>query len=413
MERRVLFDAREYANYGQWITSLKHFDWVRLTFELDSCMDEVHPRPGHLPRVNTEPTKPQIRVLIVDDSAFTRVALSRMVISDPDLWVVATAGCGAEALQKIETFDPDVITLDVQMPGLEGLETLRRIMAQFPRPVIMVSSATLKDAETTFSALAAGAFDYVPKQLSATSLDIFGIRDDLIAKIKVAAESRHSREQLILARKPARAVDLPMRETQRSPAAIVALGISTGGPKALEEILPALPGDLPVPILVVQHMPVGFTALFAERLNKLCAVSVCEASQGEMIRPGVVYIAPAGFHITVDRPSNSQVVICLSDKPEKQVHVPSADVMMQSVASAFHSEAMGVIMTGMGSDGAQGMNAIHREGGFTVGQDELSCAVYGMPRVCAEMGILDRVVPLSQIPSEILQATRYRKISVS
>jgi two-component system chemotaxis response regulator CheB len=179
----------------------------------------------------------------------------------------------------------------------------------------------------------------------------------------------------------------------------------------LEEILPVLPADLAVPILVVQHMPVGFTAPFALRLNGLCAVSVCEASHGEAVRPGVVYIAPAGSHMTVERP-HSHVVICLSHEP-KQMHVPSADIMMQSVASAFHSRAMGLIMTGMGSDGAQGMNAIHREGGLTLGQDEPSCAVYGMPRVCAEMGILDMVVPLSQIPHEILKATRYRKISVS
>jgi two-component system chemotaxis response regulator CheB len=363
--------------------------------------------------VNAEAAKPQISVLVVDDSAFMRTALSRMVISDPDLWVVAIAGSGTEALQKIEAFDPDVITLDVKIPGLEGLETLRSIMAQFPRPVIMVSAATLKDTETTFRALAAGAFDYVPKQLSPTSLDLFDMRDELIAKIKVAGESRRSKGHLILERKPPRTVNPPVRETMHSPAALVALGISTGGPKALEEILPALPIDLPVPILVVQHMPVGFTAPFAQRLNKLCAISVCEASQGELVQPGVVYIAPAGSHMTVDRPSNSQVVICLSNKPEKQLHVPSVDVMMQSVASAFHSEAMGIIMTGMGSDGAQGMKSIHREGGFTVGQDGPSCAVYGMPRICAEMGILDRVVPLSQISREILRAARYQKISVS
>jgi two-component system chemotaxis response regulator CheB len=360
--------------------------------------------------VNIETANSQIRVLIVDDSAFMRAALTRMVASDPGLWVVGTAASGSEALQKVVSLDPNVITLDVQMPGLDGLETLRRIMAQFPRPVIMVSSATLKEADITFGALAAGAFDYVPKQISPTSLDILDIRDDLVAKIKAAAESRHLSGDL--PRKRPRAVVSPARDNFHSAPAIVALGTSTGGPKALEEILPILPTDIPVPILVVQHMPGGFTAPFAERLNQICKVSVCEATHGQIAQPGVVYIAPAGFHMTVDRSGNSRTQIWLSHHPENQVHVPSADVMMQSVASAFHSQAMGIIMTGMGSDGAQGMKAIHREGGFTVGQDEPSCAVYGMPRVCAEMDILDRVVPLSQIPHEILRATRYHKTSV-
>jgi len=362
--------------------------------------------------VNNENDNSRIRVLIVDDSAFMRTALSRMVANDPDLCVVGTAANGTEALQKIGPLDPDVITLDVQMPGLDGLETLRCIMDQFPRPVIMVSSVTVKDADTTFTALGAGAFDYVPKQLSSTSLNILHIREDLVAKIKIAAESRRrSRDTLVLPRKPPRAVEPPPRKTSASIPAIVALGISTGGPKALQEILPTFPVDFAVPILIVQHMPPGFTNPFANRLNNLCAASVCEASHGEIIRPGVIYIAPGGCHMTVDRPANSRSVICLSDKPENQLHVPSVDIMMQSVASAFHSQAMGVIMTGMGSDGAQGMNAIHHEGGFTLGQDEPSCAVYGMPRVCAEMGILDRVVPLSRITHEILQATSYRKTS--
>lgn len=359
-----------------------------------------------------EPPKSQIRVLIVDDSAFMRMVLSRMIASDADLRVVATAASGIEALPKIVTLDPDVITLDLEMPGLNGLETLRRIMAEFPRPVIMVSAVTLKDAACTFEALAAGAFDYVPKQLSSMSLDILDIREDLVAKIKAAAESRRSRDHPRLQRKPPRASDLPRKKSLRSATAIVALGISTGGPTALEKILPILPVDLPVPILVVQHMPAGFTAPFAERLNNLCTVSVREASHGEVVQAGAVYIAPAGYHMTVGRSTNSQTLICLGFKPENQVHVPSADVMMQSVATAFQSQAMGVIMTGMGSDGAQGMTAIHREGGFTVGQDEQSCAVYGMPRVCAEMGILDRIVPLLQIPHEILRATRYRKTRV-
>jgi two-component system chemotaxis response regulator CheB len=350
----------------------------------------------------------QIRVLIIDDSAFMRTALSRMLTADSDLWVVGTASGGIEGLQKVASLDPDVVTLDIQMPGMDGLETLRRIMAQFPRPVIMVSSATLKEAEITLSALEAGAFDYVAKQLSSASLDILHIREDLIAKIKAAAESRRSGGRLPLSRKPPRTADLPGRKLN-DPAALVALGISTGGPNALQEILPTLPADLPVPVVVVQHMPPGFTAPFAERLNQLCAISIREASHGELVHPGVVYIAPAGSHLRVSRSAESRTVILLTTKREDQPHIPSVDIMMQSVASAFHSQAMGVIMTGMGSDGAQGMSAIHREGGFTLGQDEASCAVYGMPRVCAEMGILDCIVPLGQIPNEILHAACYRE----
>jgi two-component system chemotaxis response regulator CheB len=187
------------------------------------------------------------------------------------------------------------------------------------------------------------------------------------------------------------------------------LGTSTGGPKALQEILPLLPRDLSVPILIVQHMPRGFTAPFAQRLNGLCSVKVCEAAHQEPVQPGVVYIAPAGRHMTVQRPSDSVTLICLDTLPKNCLHMPSVDVLMKSVASSFGNSAMGVIMTGMGSDGADGMKAIHRAGGLTVGQDEASCIVYGMPRACAELGVLNRVVPLSQIPAQILQATNYRK----
>lgn len=363
--------------------------------------------------MNSDYHNSKVRVLVVDDSAFMRTALSRMVSNDRDLMIVGTAASGSEALEKIASLDPDVITLDVQMPGLDGLETLRRIMTQFPRPVIMVSSVTVKDADATFSALEAGAFDYVPKQLASTSLNILHIREDLIAKVKAAAETRRSRERGAPPRKPPRAVEPPLKETLPASVAIVAIGISTGGPKALQEILPTLPADFSVPIVVVQHMPSGFTAPFAKRLDGLCDASVCEASQGQILDAGVIYIAPGGCQMTVDRSIRGRGMICLSDKPENQLHTPSADIMMQSVAAAYGSQSMGVIMTGMGSDGAQGMSAIHREGGFTLGQDESSCAVYGMPRVCAELGILNRVVTLSRIPHEILQATRYRKASVS
>jgi two-component system chemotaxis response regulator CheB len=351
------------------------------------------------------PTRPQIGVLVVDDSAFMRTALSRMIGSDPGLCVLGTARNGEEALEKIGPLNPDVVTLDVEMPGLNGLDTLRCIMTQSPRPVIMVSSVTMRDADTTFNALANGAFDYVPKQLSSTSLDIIHIQADLISKIKAAAYSRVARS---IARKPPQAAAAPEPETFVTTPAIVALGTSTGGPKALQEILPLLTPDLAVPILIVQHMPAGFTTPFAMRLNTLCQVPVHEATHQEIIQSGTVYIAPAGLHMTVERHSDSRPTICLSSRPEN-LHIPSVDILMQSVATAYRSLAMGVILTGMGSDGALGMKAIHHGGGITIGQDEASSVVYGMPRACAEMGILDHVVPLSQIPRQIMLATRSRK----
>jgi two-component system chemotaxis response regulator CheB len=183
--------------------------------------------------------------------------------------------------------------------------------------------------------------------------------------------------------------------------------VSTGGPKALEEILPRFPRDFPVPILIVQHMPVGFTGPFAERLDTLCSIGVREPVQLEHIRSGVAYIAPAGLHMrVVRRTADAKLILSLDPQPHGSVHIPSIDVLMKSVAEVFHDRALGVIMTGMGSDGAEGMSAIFQEGGLTIGQDEATCAVYGMPRVCSELGVLSRIVPLSDIPTQIIQATR-------
>ncbi len=360
-------------------------------------------------------SRPPVRVLVIDDSAFMRTALSRMIASESGFEVVATACSGSEGLEKIASLDPDVVTLDVEMPGLNGLETLRCIMNRFPRPVIMVSAATERGAEQTFNALAGGAFDYVPKHLSPSSLDIQHIRQDLIAKIRAAAQSRTSHATDFLSRKRPRSspVDALGSVSTILPA-IIALGTSTGGPKALQEILPLFPADFSVPILIVQHMPLGFTGPFAQRMNALCSIAVREATHGELIQPGVVYIAPAGMHMIVERPSDSRGIICLeAPSPDTHsgdcVHVPSVDVLMKSVAEAFKNRALGVILTGMGSDGAEGMKAIRRLGGLTIGQDEASCTVYSMPRACAELGVLSRVVPLSEIPAYILHATRYRR----
>ncbi|MFZ0286626.1 MAG: chemotaxis response regulator protein-glutamate methylesterase [Terriglobales bacterium] len=350
----------------------------------------------------------RVSVLVVDDSAFMRTALTRMIESDPALRIAGTAQNGMQALERIVDLQPDVVTLDVEMPGLNGLETLKRIMQEFPRPVIMVSSLTKDGAESTLEALEIGAFDCVSKQESFASLDVVKIREDLIAKIRAAAELNRRRTAGQIVNKPASTRIAASRTSLVQPT-LVALGTSTGGPKALQQMLPLLPRDLAVGVLVVQHMPVGFTGPFANRLNQLCQVEVKEATHDQIIEAGVVYIAPAGRHLTVMRRSSAKVVVRLSASPEDTLHRPSVDVMMLSVAEVFGPLAMGVIMTGMGADGVQGMKAIGKAGGLTVGQDEASCTVYGMPRSCAEAGVLQRVVSLTQIPGEILQATHYHE----
>jgi two-component system chemotaxis response regulator CheB len=348
-----------------------------------------------------------IRVLVADDSALMRAALTRMIESDPELRVSGTAQTGMEAVERVNFLQPDVVTMDVEMPGMNGLEALKRIMKTAPRPIIMVSSSTREGTEITLEALACGAFDYVPKQNSFEGLDVVKIREDLIAKIKAAAGSVRHRHKVQSTDTPAAIGKIPAHRAFQITTTIVALGTSTGGPKALQEILPELPGDLAVGVLVVQHMPVGFTGPFAHRLDGLCQVSVREAQHNDLIEPSVVYIAPAGQHMTVYRNTPNQAAIHLSHTPKHTEHIPSVDVLMRSVAEVFRAQSMGVIMTGMGSDGLEGMRAIAREGGVTLGQNEHSCAVYGMPRACAEGGILQNVVSLSNIPEQILQATQY------
>ncbi len=359
--------------------------------------------------MNDQENNPRlIRVLVADDSSFMRTALTRMIESDPSLRVSGTAQSGQEALEKIASLQPDVVTLDVEMPGMNGLETLSRIMRDLPRPVLMVSALTQEGAETTLEALSMGAFDYLPKQQSSAFLDIVKIKNELIAKIKAAGESGRRSPGPRISRPVPCATPTPVRHAGHMASSVVAMGTSTGGPKALQEILPLLPADLPVAVLIVQHMPKGFTEPFARRLDSLCKISVREATHEVSIEPGIVYIAPAGQHMTVARRSSSRVAICISELPGGTPHTPSVDVMMISVAEVFRSLSMGIIMTGMGADGVEGMRAIAREGGLTVGQDEASCSVYGMPRACAEMCLLQKVVPLLKIPQQILQATHYR-----
>ena len=349
-----------------------------------------------------------IGVLVVDDSTVTCNALTRIIESDPMLCVLGRAHDGIEALEKVVVLQPDVVTLDFEMPRMNGLETLQKIMQDMPRPVLMISRFTRKGAEVTLEALDRGAFDYIPKPESGAPDEIESIRNEIVAKIKVAASTYHRQRLQASVASPGKAVAPVTRVGVGSiRPEIVCIGTSTGGPKALQQILPMLPGDLPVGILVVQHMPPGFTNPFAHRMDDLCKVSVHEASHGEPIEPGVVYIAPAGLHMTVLRPPASKGMIQLSPEPAGTMHIPSVDVTMTSVAKEFRSRSMGIILTGMGSDGLLGMKAINAAGGRTIGQDESTCSVYGMPRACAETGVLHKVVPLLQVPEQILLATQY------
>jgi two-component system chemotaxis response regulator CheB len=349
-----------------------------------------------------------VRVLIANDSAVMTQALCRVVESAPWLQVCGTSRHGPEALEKIRDLHPDVVILDVEMPDLNGIEVLKRIMKDFPCPVIMVGEPQ-QGAEVMLEALGIGAFDYLSKSEAGHAIDPRKLKRELIAKIEAAAQSPQARKrQAAQASVPSASRETSSRAKFRVIPEIVALGTSTGGPRALQEILPELPADLPVGMIIVQHMPPGFTGPLAKRLNTMSAIEVREAEHGNVIEPGTVYIAPAGRHIKVQRRAESKAAICLSDHPSGTMHKPSADVLMLSVAEAFGRYSFGIILTGMGADGFRGMTAIRRAGGITIGQDEASSAVYGMPRVCAEGGILQRVVPLDQVPRQILQALRYQ-----
>ncbi len=349
-----------------------------------------------------------IRVLIADDSAFMREMLCRAVESAPSLRVCGTARHGVETLEKIRELQPDVVTLDVEMPELNGIEVLKRIMKDSPRPVIMVSTFTHEAADVTLEALAIGAFDYLSKYEGGRPVDPRKLSRELVARIEAAAHSLLTRRS-----GPTQSAMLPDCAKRNTASQlhvipeIIALGTSTGGPKALQEIVPELPADLPAGLIVVQHMPPGFTGPFAKRLNAISEIEVCEAADGDIVEPGRVYIAQAGHHITVERRTESKATICISDQPVGTMHTPSADVLMLSIAATFGRYSFGIILTGMGDDGLRGMTAIWQAGGTTIGQDEATSLVYGMPRACARRGVLQKVIPLPEIPTEIMQALSY------
>jgi two-component system chemotaxis response regulator CheB len=341
-----------------------------------------------------------IRVLVVDDSAFMRTALRRMIESDDALQVIDTASDGVEGVEKAVKLRPDVITMDVEMPRMTGLDALSKIMEVAPCPVIMVSSLTKAHAEATIEALSRGAYDFLSKDLSYASLDIVRIKDDLVAKCKAAVGHKRRPPQPFHISPQVKTV---RRVSPRFPAPkVVCIGTSTGGPKALQLILPMLPANLSVPIVIVQHMPPGFTGPFARRLDSISHMHVKESEPNEPLLPGVVYIGRAGQQFRVLR-RGTGAFAHMSSVPKNTAHIPSVDILMLSAADQFAQLAMGVILTGMGCDGQHGMAAIHRAGGYTLGEDERTCTVYGMPRACAESGILHNVLPLEAVPGEIIR----------
>lgn len=334
----------------------------------------------------------KIKVLVVDDSLLMQKVITDLLESDPQMSVIGTARNGEEALQKIPNLHPDVVTLDIEMPRMNGLTAVRKIMETNPVPVVMISALTQREALLTLKALEFGAVDYVPKPQGQISLNMDIVKDELLTKIKTAATANLIRTQS----EPEIQEETPPVTSSEK---IITIAASTGGPPALTYVLSHLPSNTP-PILVVQHMPKGVTKLFAEGLNQTCKFKVKEAEEGDFVQEGLALVAPGGFHMTVTKDGR----ISLNQDPPVNYVRPAADVTMISAAEVYGAKNVGVILTGMGSDGAKGIKAIKDKGGTTIAQNQESCVVFGMPNVAIKTGCVDIIAPLENIPIEIIAA---------
>ncbi|MBX9652542.1 chemotaxis response regulator protein-glutamate methylesterase [bacterium] len=338
-----------------------------------------------------------IRVLIVDDSAFIRRVVRAMLSRSPFIEVVGAARDGEEAMQLVEQLRPDVVTLDLNMPRVDGVEFLRQQMARRPVPVVLLSIAS-KSGSEVIRALEAGAVDVVQKPTALANDQVLDVAQDLIAKVKTAAGA-HIRVP------PKASVSHPLPfSPRRLQTDILVIGASTGGPQALRQLIPLLPGDFPIPIAIVLHMPVGFTHLFARSLNDISSLTVVEASDGEQVRAGVVIVAPAGYHLTYRRRHDGTVQSCIGLHPLATPHRPAVDVLFQSAAEVYGERVLAVVLTGMGSDGMQGSAWVKANGGRVFTESEDSCVVYGMPRSVVEAGLSDAAVPLPDMAQTIIEA---------
>jgi two-component system chemotaxis response regulator CheB len=339
-----------------------------------------------------------IKTVIVDDSAFVRKVVRDMLSSSPHIDVVGMARNGEDALQMVEQLKPDVVTCDLTMPELDGVGFVRQQMNRKALPILLLT-ASPQDAERVLEALELGAVDFIQKPTALANDDLLFMREELIQKVKEAASVPSSPLAALPATSAPAAPALPSHPATNVD--IVVIGISTGGPQALRYLLPQLAPDFPVPVVIVLHMPVGYTAPFAEKLAELSQLIVREASDGSVLRPGEALLAPAGRHLTFNRNADGDVVVRLSIRPMDKPHRPSVDVLFQSAAEIYHGRVLGVVMTGMGDDGKEGAAWIKAEGGMILTQDEASCVIYGMPRSVVEAGLSDGAVPLVSMAEEI------------
>jgi two-component system chemotaxis response regulator CheB len=339
-----------------------------------------------------------LRVLVVDDSAYVRKVVKQMLLRSPFIEVVGTARDGREALELVERLQPDVITCDLIMPELDGVGFVREQMQRRPVPIIIMSIAP-ETAEAALTALDLGAVDFIQKPTALASEKIFEVSNELIEKVKTAG-SILLKDPKVYSSPVSRA---PATVTSKGVGAIdiVAIGISTGGPQALKQLIPELPADFPVPVVMVMHMPVGYTEMYARKLNEFSALSVSEAREGDELRAGMALLAPAGRHLSFQKTAGGEVAVHLDTRPFDMLHRPSVDVMFQSAAEVYGSRVLGVVMTGMGSDGKQGAAWIKSKNGIVYTESEESCVVYGMPGSVVEAGLSDKSFSLSEMAQAI------------
>lgn len=342
-----------------------------------------------------------IRVLVVDDSAFVRKVVKQMLGRSPFIEVVGAARDGNEALEMIAELNPDVVTLDLVMPRMDGIEFLRQQMAIRPVPVV-ICSISQQSGAVALQALELGAVDFVQKPTALATDRVYEIAEELIAKVKAAASiSVPVAAALLTPADSTGAIPRTVSPTLRRRADVVVLGISTGGPQALRYLIPRFPADFSTPIVVVLHMPVGYTAMYAQRLNEISALNVVEAGEGDVIRAGTMYLAPAGHHLTFARGPDGVVKAHLDLAPAEAQHRPSVDVLFRSAAETFGERVLAVVMTGMGNDGLVGTAHIVAKGGRVLTEAESSCVVYGMPRAVVEAGMSNRIAALSEMSAAV------------